>query len=108
MDVYSKYMIAVPVKDHTAQVVSRCLYEHVVAYFGAPRSILTDRGAEFTGLVWKSLSQLLGSELKMTAPYYPQGNAVIERSHRTMNNMLRTMLLERGERGWSTLLPTIM
>ena len=49
MDVYSRYLIATPVKNHTASTVSRCLYESVLAYFGAPRSILSDRGTEFTG-----------------------------------------------------------
>ena len=108
MDVYSRYLIAIPVRNHTAQTVSRCLYEHVVAYFGTPRSILSDRGTEFTSLVWDSLTQILGTRIKLASPYYPQGNAVIERSHRTVNNMLRTMLLERKRRDWSTLLPSIM
>ena len=44
MDVYSRYIMAIPVQDHTAQTVSKCMYEHVVAYFGVPRSILSDRG----------------------------------------------------------------
>ena len=108
MDVYSRYLIATPVKNHTASTVSRCLYESVVAYFGAPRSILSDRGTEFTGLVWESLAQLLGAKIKLTSPYYPQGNSVIERSHRTLSNMLRTMLLERKNEDWSTLLPSVM
>ena len=68
MDVYSRYLIAVPVKDHTAQTVSKCLYDNVVAYFGIPRSILSDRGAEFTGMVWKSLNLLLGTEIHLTSP----------------------------------------
>ena len=108
MDVYSRYFIAVPTKDHTAQTVARCLYEQVIAYFGVPRSILSDRGSEFTGLVYQSLAHLLGTEVRLTSPYYPQGNGIIERSHRTMNNMLRTLLLEKKERGWSTLLPSVM
>ena len=108
MDVYSRYLIATPVKNHTASTVSRCLYESVVAYFGAPRSILSDRRTEFTGLVWESLAQLLGAKIKLTSPYYPQGNSVIERSHRTLSNMLRTMLLERKSEDWSTLLPSVM
>ena len=108
MDVYSRYLIAIPVRNHTAQAVSRCLYEHVVAYFGTPRSILSDRGTEFTSLMWDSLTQMLGTRKKLASPYYPQGNAVIERSHRTLNNMLRTMLLEREGQDWSTLLPSIM
>ena len=100
--------MAIPVRNHTAQTASKCLYEHVVAYFGVPRSILSDRGAEFTSCVWESRTQVLGANIRMASPYYPQGNAVIERSHRTLNNMLRTMLLEKKGKGWSTLLPSIM
>ena len=108
MDVYSRYLIASPVRNHRASTVSRCLYESVVAYFGAPRSILLDRGAEFTGMAWESLTQMLGAKIKLTSPYYPQGNSVIERSHRTLSNMLRTMLLEKRGRDWSSLLPLVM
>ena len=108
MDVYSRYLTATPVKNHKASTVSRCLYESVVEYFGAPRSILSDRGTEFTGMIWESLAQLLGAKIKLTSPYYPQGNSVIERSHRTLSNMLRTMLLERKGEDWSTLLPSVM
>ena len=45
--------------------------------------------AEFTGMIWESLTQMLGAKIKLTSPYYPQGNSVIERSHRTLSNMLR-------------------
>ena len=105
MDVYSRYLIASPVKNHKASTVSRCLYESVVAYFGAPRSILSDRGAEFNGMIWESLTQMLGAKIKLTSPYYLQGNSVIERSHRTLSNMLRTILLEKKG---SSLLPSVM
>ena len=108
MDVYSRYLIATPVRNHKASTVSRCLYESVVAYFGAPRSLLSDRGAKFTSIIWESLTQMLGARIKLTSPYYPQGNAVIERSHRTLSNMLRAMLLERREKDWSSLLPSVM
>ena len=108
MDVYSRYLIAVPVRNHKAPTVSRCLYESVVAHFGAPRSILSDRGTKFTSMVWESLTALLGAKIKLTSPYYPQGNSVIERSHRTLSNMLRSMLLEKKDKDWSPLLPSVM
>ena len=108
MDVYLRYLVATPVRNHRASTVSRCLYESVVAYFGAPRSILPDRGAELTGTIWESLTQMLGAKINLTSPYYPQGNSVIERSHRTLSNMLRTMLLEKRGRDWSSLLPSVM
>ena len=106
MDVYSRYLIAVPVKNHRAATFSRCLY--CGSLFWAPRSIPSDHGTEFTSVIWETLSQMLGAKIKLTAPYYPQGNAVIERSHRTLSNMLRTMLLEKKRREWSSLIPSIM
>ena len=51
---------------------------------------------------------MLGAKIKLTSPYYPQGNAVIERSHKTLSDMLRTMLLEKRGRDWSSLLPSVM
>ena len=59
-------------------------------------------------MIWESLAQMLGAKIKLTSPYYPQGNSVIERSHRTLSNMLRTMLLERKGEDWSSLLPSVM
>ena len=58
-------------------------------------------------MVWESLLDLLGIKRHMTSPYYPQGNALIERMHRTLGNMLRSGLMEQDV-DWPTLLPGIM
>ena len=55
MDCFSRYIILIPLKKHTAEVISQALYERVIAYFGTPHRILSDRGTEFTGNVWKYL-----------------------------------------------------
>ena len=34
IDCFSKYLILVPLRDHTAATVSRALYERVLGYFG--------------------------------------------------------------------------
>ena len=59
-------------------------------------------------MIWESLTQMLGAKIKLTSPYYPQGNSVIEKGHRTLSNMLSTMLLEKKGRDWSSLLPSVM
>ena len=73
MDVYSRYLIAVPVRNHRAFTVSRCLYESFVSYFKAPRSILSDRGTEFNSMIWESLTQMLGAKIKLTSPIILKG-----------------------------------
>ena len=108
IDCFTKYLILVPLKDHTASTVSKALYERVIEYFGCPRKILSDRGTEFTGRIWTDLMDLLGVQRVLTSPYYPQGNGIVERSHRTINNLLRSHMTSKDDGSWVDLLPGVM
>ena len=45
----------------------------------------------------------------LTFPYHPEGNAINEQSHRTLNNMLRARLLESSSsKAWVDKVPGIM
>ena len=94
VDCYSRYTILIPASNHTASTVSDALLRHVVPYFGTPRRLLYDRGREFVGEIWGKLMRSLGVQRVLTFPYHPEGNAINESSHHTMNNMLRARLLE--------------
>ena len=93
VDCYLRYTILVPSSNYTASTVSKALLRHVVPYFGKPRHLLSDRGRQFVGDVWGKLMRSLGIQRVLTSPYHPEGNAINERSHRTLNNMLRARLL---------------
>ena len=99
IDCFSKYLILVPLRDHTAPSVSKALYERVSGYFGCPRKFLLDRGTEFTGRIWDGLMNLLGVQ---------QGNGIVERSHRTIHNKLRAHLSSQEDENWVDLLPGVM
>ena len=99
----------VPASNHTADTVSEALLRHVVPYFGTPRRLLSDRGREFVGEVWGTLTRSFGIQRLLTSPYHPEGNSINERSHRTMNNMLRARLLrDLPSRRWVDEIPGIM
>ena len=109
VDCYSRYTILFPASNHTANTVSDALLRHVVLYFGTPRRLLSDRGREFVGEVWGKLMSSLGVQHVLTSPYHPEGNDVNERSYWTMNNMLRTRLLEgTSSKAWVEKVPGIM
>ena len=109
VDCYSRFTILVPASNHTAATVSDALLRHVVPYFGTPRRLLSDRGREFVGEVWGKLTSSLGIQRVLTSPYHPEGNSINERSHRTMNNMLRARLLrDLPSRKWVVEIPGIM
>ena len=109
VDCYSRYTILVPASNHTANTVSDALLHHVVPYFGTPRHLLSDLGCEFVGEVWNKLTSSLGIQRLLTSPYHPEGNSINERSHRTINNMLRARLLDgTPSRTWVDKIPGIM
>ena len=109
VDCYSRYTILVPSSNHTANTVSEALLRHVVPYFGTPRRLLSDRGHEFVSAIWTKLLRSLGIQRVLTSPYHPEGNASNERSHMTLNNMLRALLLEgSSSKAWVDKVPGIM
>ena len=109
VDCFSRYSILVPASNHMANTVSDALLRHVVPYFGTPRRLLSDRSREFVGEVWVNLTRFLGIQRLLTSPYHPKGNSINERSHRTINNMLRARLLEDvPSQHWVDKIPGIM
>ena len=109
VDCYSRYTILVPSSNHTANTVSEALLRHVVPCFGTPRRLLSDRGREFVGEIWGKLLSSLRIQRVLTSPYHPQGNAINEHSHWTLNNMLRARLLEgASSKVWVEKVPGIM
>ena len=109
VDCFSKYTILVPSSNHTANTVSEALMRHVIPYFGTPRRLLSDHGREFISAIWNKLLRSLGIQQVLTSPYHPEGNAINERSHWTLNNMLRARLLEGpSAKAWVDKVPGIM
>ena len=96
VDCYSKYTILIPSSNHTANTVSEALMCHVIPYFGTPRRLLSDLGREFISAIWTKLLRSLGIQEVLTSPYHPEGNAINEWSHRTLNNMLCARLDGQG------------
>ena len=109
VDCYLRYTILVPSSNHTANTVSEALLRHVIPYFGTPRRLLSDRGREFISEIWTKLLHSLGIQRVLTSLYHPEGNAINERSHRTLNNMLRARLLDgSSSKAWVDKVPGIM
>ena len=109
VDCYSKYTILIPSSNHTANTVSEALMRHVIPYFETPCRLLSDRGRKFISAIWTKLLRSLGIQQVLTSLYHPEGNAINEQCHRTLNNMLRARLLEGpSAKDWVDKVPRIM
>ena len=71
--------------DHASGILT-CTW---VPIFGAPEAILTDRGTTFTSPAFSEMvTKRLGAYHIFTSPYFPQGNAVNEASHQSLERSL--------------------
>jgi len=84
--------------------VARMLVDKYICQWGCPVSIHSDQGKEFTAEVFLETMKTLGIQKTTTPPYNPQSNPV-ERFHRTLHAMMRTMM-EREDANWEQYLPT--
>ena len=109
VDCFSKYTILITSSNHTTNTVSEALMRHVIPYFGTPHRLLSNRGREFISAILTKLLHSLGIQQVLTSPYPPEGNPINERSHRTLNNMLRARLLEGpSTKAWVDKVPGII
>ena len=81
--------------------------KHLITIFGVPGFIHSDNGPEYTSHLWQVIGDLLGYSISHTSPYWPQGNGVCERSHRSLNNALRASMHTNHRTDWPSLVPLI-
>ena len=89
VDRFTRWPEAIPMKDITAQSCADSFLLHWVARFGSPTIITTDRGAQFTSLLWTEMCQFLGSKLCHTTAFHPAANGLNERFNRSLKVALK-------------------
>ena len=88
IDYFTKYAVAVPLIDMTAEAVANAIIERWISYFGLPKEFHSDRGSQFEGTVMREICTLLGIEKTRTTALRPQGDGLAERLNRTLCDML--------------------
>lgn len=97
-DYFSKFVFFFPLRTATASNICKLLEDNVFMLVGVPKYIVTDNGPQFRSAIFKNLAKQYGVEIKYTALYHPQSNAV-ERVHRVLNTMLGCYA-DGNQRNW--------
>jgi Integrase zinc binding domain/RNase H-like domain found in reverse transcriptase len=97
---FTRFMVAVPVRDEKAETIAEVLFERWIAIFGPPLRLLSDRGKPFVSSMVKYFYAKVGTEKIETAPYHPQSDGCVERFNRTLCNDLAKNVLD--EANWDT------
>ncbi|GFV21063.1 transposon Tf2-6 polyprotein [Trichonephila clavipes] len=92
----------------TAEVdeIAKFLLEEIVLRHGAPRVIITDRGAVFRSKLVSSLVDLCNIDHRFTTAYHPQTNGLTERFNKTLADML-SMYVDEEQKNWDEILPFV-
>ena len=104
MDYMSKYVEMKPLKHKTGAEAGYFVYELMCRY-GVPDVIITDKGTEFVNELSTKLYKMTGCHHRITSPYHPQSNGLIERHNKTLTQRILKMATEAED--WLASLPSI-
>ena len=104
-DVFSRYLMAFPTKSLEAQETVRLLTSNVFSVFDFPEQVHMDNHGSFSSSLTKELMETLGIKPTYTPAYNPKSN-VVERSHKDLGPMIKSLILENPGSDWEDLLPT--
>ena len=85
----TNFMIAVPLRNRTAQTVAEALIYRVIYLFGPPRQIICNEATEFSSAIIQTI-------LKVISPYN-HGNSKCERQIRTISEIIMKHLWDKGQ-----------
>ncbi|WMV46414.1 hypothetical protein MTR67_039799 [Solanum verrucosum] len=96
-----------PVKvSYSAEDYAKLYIKDIVKLLGAPLSIISNRGAQFTSHFWRSFQIGLGTQMKLSTAFHPQTDGQAERTIQTLEDMLRACVIDfKGN--WDDHLPLI-
>ena len=76
----------------------------IVCLHGVPRTIVSDRGTQFTSKFWNQLHETLGTRLEFSTTFHPQTDGQTERVNQILEDTLRACALDYGS-SWDDNLP---
>ena len=97
VDRLTKVAHFIPVKqNYRVDKLADLYVDNILRLHGAPKSIVSDRGPQFTTRFWKSLHEYIGTTLQYSSAYDPQTDGRTERVNQILKDLLRTCVLTYG------------
>ncbi len=88
-DQLSKFLIATPLSEQTAEAIADALIKKFICIFSSPKLILTDKGTNFTSKLMKAIAKRFKFSKIETTAFSPQSNGSLERAHHPLCEYLK-------------------
>ncbi|GFV63234.1 retrovirus-related Pol polyprotein from transposon 412 [Trichonephila clavipes] len=105
-DYSTRYAITKALPIAEVAEIAKFLLEEIVLRHGAPRVIITDRGAVFRSRLVSSLVDLCNIDHRFTTAYHPPNKWTDGRFNKTLADML-SMYVDVEQKNWDEILPFV-
>ena len=92
-------------KDKSAKSIAIWIYENIFCHYGVTDIHITDNGTEFVNKISKELYARCNVAHRITSPYHPAVNGLVERLNRTTTEMMVKGLGKQD--GWPDFVETV-
>ena len=105
IDNFSKFGWTIPLKNKNAQTIKDSFENILINSKRSPNLIETDRGKEFYNNIFQDFSNK--NDIKLYSRNNSLGAVFAERFNRTIRDLLKKIVFERGDSNWIDVLTTI-
>ena len=106
IDNFSKYGWTVPLKNKSSQIISDEFSKILATSKRSPLKIESDRGKEFYKKIFQIFLKL--RKIQHFSRYFDKGPSIAERFNRSIRDLLKKPLFQRGDANWVNILPSLI
>ena len=106
IDNFSKYLWAIPLKNKYSQTITNEFSNILTTSKRKPLKIESDRGLEFYNSIFQNF--LKNKNIQHYSRYTDKGPSIAERVIRTVRNLLKKPVFEKGNADWISELPSVV
>jgi hypothetical protein len=104
-DSFTRWPEAFAVPEQKEETIAQLLVEEIICRFGAPKHLLSDRGANFLSALCSKVYELLQINKVTTTSYHPQANGIVERFNGVLVEMLSMF---SSDSDWDAYIPYVL
>ena len=90
--------------SYAARQYAQLYLDRIISNHGIPKTIISDRGAQFIARFWEQFHAALGTQLIRSSAYHPQTDGQTKRINQILEDMLRACVLSYSKK-WDECLP---